>query len=422
MAKKVPRTFSREFKLKAIERLEAGESGTDLSRELTVKREILYRWRDAFRAGGALALRSKPGRVPKAEAVALAQARGPAAKARHLAEARRQIAALERKVGQQQVEIDFFRQALQHIETSRGDERSTRRDGVYAFIQARTQPQGELSVERMCALAGVTRAGYYRHLRLCAARGRDLVRDHVQRLALANRHKRPPADRGIAEARGLGGQQEAGPQADAAGQPAVPAPARLRAGDDRLAPCVAHLAESRLATRAHGAEPALGCRHHLCAPCRGVRLPRDSARRVQPARDRWAMASHLRASLALGALEMALSHRAVPPAGGLVHHSDRGVQYACADYIARLQARGIQPSMSRIACPYDKPWPRLHETLKVEEVDGRAYRDLAQARVAIGSFIEDVYNRQRLHSALRYRPPVEFEASQPCQGLLRSSP
>src|SRR5258707_8379908 len=91
MAKKVPRTFSREFKLKAIERLEAGESGTDLSRELTVKREILYRWRDAFRAGGALALRSKPGRVPKAEAVALAQARGPAAKARHLAEARRQI-------------------------------------------------------------------------------------------------------------------------------------------------------------------------------------------------------------------------------------------------------------------------------------------------------------------------------------------
>jgi transposase-like protein len=120
MAKKVPRTFSREFKLKAIERLEAGESGTDLSRELTVKREILYRWRDAFRAGGALALRSKPGRVPKAEAVALAQARAPAAKARHLAEARRQIAALERKVGQQQVEIDFFRQALQHIETSRG--------------------------------------------------------------------------------------------------------------------------------------------------------------------------------------------------------------------------------------------------------------------------------------------------------------
>jgi transposase-like protein len=120
MKKKVPRSFTREFKLKAIERLEAGESGTDLSRELTVKREILYRWRDAFRAGGELALRSKPGRLPKAEALALAQARGPAAKARHLAEARRQISALERKVGQQQVEIDFFRQALRHIETSSG--------------------------------------------------------------------------------------------------------------------------------------------------------------------------------------------------------------------------------------------------------------------------------------------------------------
>ena len=120
MKKKVPRTFSREFKLKAIERLEAGESGTDLSRELTVKREILYRWRDAFRAGGELALRSKPGRLPKAEALALAQARGPAAKARYLAEARRQITALERKVGQQQIEIDFFKQALRHIETSSG--------------------------------------------------------------------------------------------------------------------------------------------------------------------------------------------------------------------------------------------------------------------------------------------------------------
>jgi transposase InsO family protein len=98
-------------------------------------------------------------------------------------------------------------------------------------------------------------------------------------------------------------------------------------------------------------------------------------------------------------------------------------QYACADYIARLQAHGIQPSMSRIACPYDNAMAEsFMKTLKVEEVDGRAYRDLAQARVAIGSFIEDVYNRQRLHSALRYRPPVEFEASQPWSGAAAQQP
>ena len=119
MPKRKFRTFSREFKLKAIERLEAGESGTALSRELSVKRTILYRWREAFRRGGELALRERRGRPRKAEARAMAAGRGPAAKASGLTEARRQIAALERKVGQQQLELDFFRQALRHIEVSR---------------------------------------------------------------------------------------------------------------------------------------------------------------------------------------------------------------------------------------------------------------------------------------------------------------
>jgi transposase-like protein len=119
MSKSPPRSFSREFKLKAIERLEAGESGSALARELEVKREILYRWRDAVRAGGPLAVRGKRGRPPKAEALAMAAARGPASKARDLAEAKRQIAELERKVGQQQLDLDFFKQALRHIEASR---------------------------------------------------------------------------------------------------------------------------------------------------------------------------------------------------------------------------------------------------------------------------------------------------------------
>jgi transposase len=119
MSKRRPRVFSREFKLKVIERLDAGESGTALGRELGIKRTILYRWRDSYRAGGALAVRERRGRPPKAEALAMAQARGPAARISDLAEARRQITELQRKVGQQQVELDFFKQALRHIEVSR---------------------------------------------------------------------------------------------------------------------------------------------------------------------------------------------------------------------------------------------------------------------------------------------------------------
>jgi transposase len=113
------RTFSREFKLKAVERLEAGESGSALSVELGVKRTILYRWRDRFRAGGELALRPVRGRPNKADALAMARAQGPATKAAGMGQARRQIAELERKVGQQQLDLDFFKGALRRIEELR---------------------------------------------------------------------------------------------------------------------------------------------------------------------------------------------------------------------------------------------------------------------------------------------------------------
>ena len=130
----------------------------------------------------------------------------------------------------------------------------------------------------------------------------------------------------------------------------------------------------------------------------------------------WALADHLRAELALAALDMALASRRVAPEQ-LIHHSDRGVQYACGDYIARLRAWGIQPSMSRVGCPYDNAKAEsFMKTLKHEQVDGRRYRDLAEARADLGGFIETVYNRTRLHSALGYQAPAAYEDANPPLG------
>lgn len=136
----------------------------------------------------------------------------------------------------------------------------------------------------------------------------------------------------------------------------------------------------------------------------------------------WAMAGHLRAELALAALAMALGSREVIP-GGLIPHSDRGVQYACGDYIALLERHGIQPSMSRAGCPYDNAMAEsFMKTPKQEEVDGRAYRDLNHARASIGAFIDEVYNRHRLHAALAYLAPTEFEARASRPGAAAQQP
>ena len=94
-----------------------------------------------------------------------------------------------------------------------------------------------------------------------------------------------------------------------------------------------------------------------------------------------------------------------------MHHSDRGTQYASSDYTNILNAHGILPSMSRVAYPYDNAKAEsFMKTLKQEEVDASSYRNLHKARRQIGAFLENTYNRQRLHSALDYRTPVEFEA------------
>lgn len=131
----------------------------------------------------------------------------------------------------------------------------------------------------------------------------------------------------------------------------------------------------------------------------------------------WALERHLTTELTLSALQMALANRPVKP--GLMHHSDQGKQYAAADYVSLLVKHQIRISMSRTGNPYDNAKAeRFMRTVKYEEVYMADYQTLTEARASISYFIEEVYNRKRLHSALGYRPPVEFE--QLCSQPLRA--
>ena len=127
----------------------------------------------------------------------------------------------------------------------------------------------------------------------------------------------------------------------------------------------------------------------------------------------WALEPYLEAQLAVEALRMALATRKVEP--GLVHHSDRGVQYASAVYTDLLKEQGVRISMSRTGNPYDNAQAeRFMRTLKYEEVYLFEYETMAEARVRISHFLEEVYNQKRLHSAIGYLPPAEYE-QQLCQ-------
>jgi len=122
----------------------------------------------------------------------------------------------------------------------------------------------------------------------------------------------------------------------------------------------------------------------------------------------WALDRTLAARLPIAALTHALAERHLPP--GLVHHSDRGVQYASETYVTLLRTHHIIPSMSRPANPYDNAsCESFMKTLKREEIYANTYRDLDHLRANIAAFIERYYNRDRLHSALGYHSPEEFE-------------
>jgi putative transposase len=126
----------------------------------------------------------------------------------------------------------------------------------------------------------------------------------------------------------------------------------------------------------------------------------------------WALDRTMEDDLTLAALRMALASRSIRP--GLVHHSDRGSQYASKDYTDLLKDRGIDISMSRKGNPWDNAaCESFMKTLKYEEVFRNEYRDLVEAKCSIERFLEKIYNEKRLHSALGYRPPTEFESSLP---------
>jgi transposase InsO family protein len=274
--------------------------------------------------------------------------------------------------------------------------------------------QGELGIEQMCRLAGVSRAGYYRHWQASAPRQEQTeLRHRLQELALEQPHY---------------GYRRIGAQLRRTGWAANHKRVlRLMRQDNLLClrrrPFVPTTTDSRhgwhiVPNLARGLTPS-GINQLWVADLTYVHLREAFAylaivldafsRRVIG----WALETHLQASLATAALDMAIAARRPVP-GSLIHHSDRGVQYACGDYTALLKAHDIQASMSRVGNPYDNAKAEsFMKTLKREEVDGGAYRDATDARNRIGSFIEQVYNRQRLHSALDYRPPEEFEALLP---------
>jgi putative transposase len=274
-----------------------------------------------------------------------------------------------------------------------------------------------IGIERMCTLAGVSRAGYYRHWLASKPRQEETaLRDEIQRLSLVHRKNgyRDGYRLITIQLQRMGW---------AVNHKRV---ARIRREDNLL--CV---------PKKSFRPPTTDGRHHWhvwpnlarhlvpmavdqlwVADITYIRMSEafvylavvldGFSRRVVG----WAMADHLRAELALSALAMATGNRHVMP-GELIHHSDQGVQYACGDYIARLERAGIQPSMSRAGCPWDNAMAEsFMRTLKREEVNGQAYRDRAEAEASIEVFIESIYNRQRLHSALAYLAPEDFEVSQ----------
>jgi putative transposase len=269
--------------------------------------------------------------------------------------------------------------------------------------------QGGLGIERMCQLVGLSRSGFYRYL--CAEDpwdGEMGVRSEIQRIALEHQG-RYGYRRMTAELRRRG---------MLVNHKRV---ARLMSEDSLIG---TELESSIFSadTRGHSdiylnlanRMTVTGTNQVWVADITFVRLKREFVY-LAVVLDRfsrkvvgWNLDRTLTARLPLAALERALEERMPEP--GLVHHSDRGVQYADAAYLRTLHIHGVVPSVSRPGRPTDNAnCESFFRTLKREEVDAKEYRDLEDLWQNISAFIECYYNRIRLHSALGYRPPEEFE-------------
>ena len=269
--------------------------------------------------------------------------------------------------------------------------------------------QGSLSIERMCQLVGVSRAGFYRSLQERAPVEEDMeVRSVIQQIAVEHRrrygYRRISAElrrRGmlVNHKRVLRILREDNLLA------VQPRAFVVTTDSDHELEVYLNLASRMKVT---------GMNQLWIADITYIRLKKEFvylavvldafSRKVVG----WALERTLAARLAIAALEQAIAQRQPPP--GLVHHSDRGVQYACEDYAQILQQHQMIPSMSRPANPYDNAsCESFMKTLKREEIYANDYRDLEHLLGNIEVFIEQYYNRFRLHSALGYRPPEEFE-------------
>lgn len=281
--------------------------------------------------------------------------------------------------------------------------------------------QGSLSIERQCRLAGVSRAGFYRFLQSQEPVAEEMVvRSAIQEIALEHR-RRYGYRRITAELRRRGllvNHKRVW---------------RMMQTDNLLGVQPKHFmvtTESKHRLEVYlnlaGRMKLTGINQLWRADITYIRLQSEFvylavvldaySRRVVG----WALDRTLMTRLPRAALEKAIAERRPPP--GLVHHSDRGMQYACPEYVQVLEQHQMIPSMSRPANPYDNAsCESFIKTLKREEIDGTAYRDLEHLRDNLETFLDEYYNQRRLHSSLGYVPPAEFEQAAASAGFSRGA-
>src|SRR5262245_16556263 len=303
----------------------------------------------------------------------------------------------------------FFRKSLASSRGATPGEERRWRSGIFETMREEMQRQGELTIQDMCESTRVSRASYYRKWKKQQPKEEQVaIRDAIQREALKDRHcgyrritRELKRDGWVVNHKRV---------------------LRLLRQDNLLS-----IRRRRVVVTTDSEHPwqvypnlarhmvVSGMNQLWVADITYVRLKQEFiylavildvySRRVVG----WSIDRNLQYNIALDALEHALKQRRPRP--GLVHHSDRGVQYASNSYVQRLEAQGITISMSRPGNPYDNAWAEsFMKTLKAEEVNAARYENLEHARASIGRFIETVYNNRRLHSALGYMSPADFEA------------